>query len=99
MGQQIIQQPNGRLAVFSSVVDCFTMLNMTESEIVGVFLAEQRQKLTEDVHRIVEGLQSGGKPYFQFTKSWDEAAKVHIANPGGNASAESIAEVKRISGL
>ena len=73
MGQQIIKQPNGYYAVFSSVVDNFVILDATPQEIIDEWIDYERKRLTERVNQIVKELDSGGKPYYQFTMTWDEA--------------------------
>ena len=73
MGTQIIRQPNGRFALWSSVVDDFTYLDCTQQEIVDVFVEAETKRLTDYVQDTINSLNLGGKPYYQFTKSWKEA--------------------------
>ncbi|MEK6829743.1 MAG: hypothetical protein AABY15_06505 [Nanoarchaeota archaeon] len=69
---QIIKQPNGKYCIFSSVEDNIIFCNMTPDEIIGVRTAEAKAKIEEEVARVIEGLESGDKPYHQFTMSYDE---------------------------
>ena len=78
MGQQIIKQPDGLYALFSSSVDDFVVLNATPQEIIDDWVEQERERLTKRVGEIVAELERGGKPYHQFTMTWDEA-KAHIA--------------------
>ena len=77
MGLQIIQQPNGKFAIFSTVVDAFTVYDATEEEIIQEFGDKARQDAERRVRDIVAALRRGEKPYYQFTKSWPEASKSH----------------------
>jgi hypothetical protein len=82
MGNQIIKQPDGLYAVFSSIVDGFVMYNCTPQEIVNEWVKEERIRLTESVKRIIEALDAGEKPYHQFTMSWAEALAEHECRHG-----------------
>lgn len=73
MGQQIIIQPNGKLCIFSSVVDAITGYNFTEDELIEHYVAEQRITIAENVRRKVKQLRAGEKAYFQFTRTFREA--------------------------
>jgi hypothetical protein len=77
MSSQIIQQPNGLYAVWSSIVDSFTLIDATPEEIVEEWVAQERQRLTEAVNRIVGQLNNNQAPYCQFTMTWEEALATH----------------------
>jgi len=77
MSRQIIKQPNGLYAVFSSIVDGFILTNAYPSEIIEEFVEEHREKITEDVTNICTKLDRNEKPYYQFTMSWEEALEEH----------------------
>ena len=72
MGQQIIKQPNGKYCLFSSVVDNVTYYGMTKEEIVEVWTEKAKKDFEEKVNDIVNKLDKGEKPYFQFTLSYEE---------------------------
>lgn len=93
MGQQIIKQPNGKYAVFSSVVDGFVLLDATKQEVVEHFMESHRRDTERRVGEIVEQLESGGQPYHQFTKTFDEAAAMHIENHADDESAKWVAAI------
>ncbi len=89
---QIIKQPDGRYAAWSKTVSDFTALDATPEEIIDLEVEDFRDKVTKRVHEVVGMLERGEKPYYQFTKTWDEACafarEVHGAKwtPGnGNA--------------
>ena len=73
MGQQIIQQPNGKYAVWSSVVDAFVLLDCEPNEIIDEWLEQERRRLTRAVTEIVDKLNRGERPYYQFTMDWADA--------------------------
>ena len=73
MGKQIIEQPNGKYALWSSICDNFILLDATELDIIEELVAESRDDIERNVKRIIASLNAGGKPYYQFTKTWSEA--------------------------
>ena len=73
MGNQIIKQPDGNYAVWSSVVDAFVLIDATPEEIIEELTEEKRARITKDVYSIIEALDEGAKPYYQFTLSWQDA--------------------------
>jgi len=70
MGHQIIKQPSGKYAIWSSIADQFCALGGTEEEIIDLF-SDESEKL--EIKHIIKLLDNGEKPYFQFTKSWEKA--------------------------
>lgn len=77
MGHQIIKQPDGLYAIFSSVVDDFIWTNCTPEDIIEIRTKEAVKAIREDVLNDVAALDKGEKPYYQFTMSFDEAVR-HI---------------------
>lgn len=75
MGRQIIKQPNGLYALWSSVVDDFVMLDATPEEIIEDAVEDSRKEITARVKDVVAKLGKGGRPYFQRTKSFDECVE------------------------
>ena len=72
MGRQIIKQPNGRYCIFSSIVDNITHYDMEENDVVELWVEEQRRDISSKVREIIQSIESGGKPYHQFTKSYED---------------------------
>lgn len=72
MGKQVVLQPDGKLAVWSTIVDAFVMYDATIEDVVEDDLQELRRRLTEQLTEVVEKLKRGEKPYRQFTKTYDE---------------------------
>jgi hypothetical protein len=75
MGRQIIKQPNGLFAVWSSNVDDFIVLDQTEDELVKLYVDRAAADIERDVREEIATLKQGGKPHAQFTKTWDEAVR------------------------
>ncbi len=72
MGQQIVKQPNGLYAIWSSVVDSFVSVDNTPAEIVEAMIAGERERIQTRVDNIIALLDKGGSPYHQFTQTFDE---------------------------
>lgn len=72
MGRQIIKQPNGLYAIWSTVVDHFVLYDATADEIVDEAIREN-SPTREGVLKVIEELNNGGKPYYQFTMTFKEA--------------------------
>lgn len=72
MADQIIKQPNGRYCIFSSVVDNITYYNMNKEDIIELRIKQYRQDITKKITETVEALDKGEKPYYQFTRSYDQ---------------------------
>ena len=51
MSIHIVQQPNGRYARFSTIVDDFTHINMTEEEVALVFPEKNKQEVEDVIKR------------------------------------------------
>lgn len=86
MTQQIIRQPDGHYAVFSSVTDTITMYDATADEIVDEFVQREAQRTREHVERILEHVAAGtpDKIYFQFAMTWEQALNMDREH-GGDA--------------
>ena len=48
MGRMIVKQPNGKYCRFSTVVDCPTVINMTEEEYIQLRIHEAIDEAIED---------------------------------------------------
>jgi hypothetical protein len=75
MGQQIIKQPNGRYAVFSSNTDTVILWDATEEEIVDHFAEQGEADARTHAWVLIEHVRAGRPKdaYFQFAMTWDEA--------------------------
>lgn len=74
---QIIRQPEqgpeDHFAIWSSTVDNFTHLSMTEEEVVRHFASLAYEEARAKTVKIIEQLRKGDKPYRGATLSWGEA--------------------------
>jgi hypothetical protein len=75
MGHQIIKQPDGRLAVFSSVVDDWIITDATPAELEDYYAAEAAADARKKVQELCKAVLSGNarKAYYQFTMTFKEA--------------------------
>lgn len=73
MGQQIIRQPNGKWALWSSIVSDFLMVDATEQDIVDYHVEYYTREMRFAVAAKIIALEKGEPAYHQFSKSWQEA--------------------------
>ncbi|GGK61501.1 hypothetical protein Sme01_03240 [Sphaerisporangium melleum] len=75
MGNQIIRQPDGHLAIFCSSTDTIIIWDATAEEIVEWFAEQAAERAREDARRHVENVATGDarNSYYQFTKTWEQA--------------------------
>lgn len=72
MGNQIIKQENGKFCVYNTIVDNVIYYNCEERDIVNFFVKEYKRQIKKDIHNIIEKLNNNEKPYYQFTKTFEE---------------------------
>lgn len=86
MAEQIIPQPNGRFAVFSSITDTFLVWDATPEEIIewrAEWAADRaRQSTREELERVQAERSLLNRPYAQFTLTWGEALDLHKKHGG-----------------
>lgn len=75
MSRQIILQPNGLFAEWSSIVDDFIIFNCTPEKLIEMRVKDAEREIKRSVNEICNELKEGGKPYFQFTQTWKEAKR------------------------
>ena len=75
MGHQIIRQPDGKLAVFSSVVDSWIIMDATPEDLGDYYAEKAAEDARRDVARILGHVLAGEprKVYCQFARTFDEA--------------------------
>ncbi|KKL68543.1 hypothetical protein LCGC14_2123910 [marine sediment metagenome] len=76
MGQQIIKQPNGKYALWSSVVDDFTLIDATRDQIIEEFVERAEREIVRlrvNVAKTLDKIDAAEPAYMQFTLSFDEA--------------------------
>lgn len=89
MGNQIIRQPDGHFAVFSSVTGTIILWDATKDEIVEWFAEQAAEDARQSVRRKIEHVAAGEarRAYSQFAMTWDEALEKD-GEHGGDASAD-----------
>ena len=85
MGQQIIKQPNGKYALFSSIVNDFIMIEADPQDIIDEWVRQYKLDMEKSVAEIVTALKKNEKPYGEFTMPFDEAVKTVKQCHGENA--------------
>lgn len=81
MGHHVIRQPNGKLALFSTIVDDFLVWDATKDELMAFEFEREQQQLAERMsewEKDIVSVQETGKPVMvtQFSIGWDEAMDV-----------------------
>lgn len=75
MGSQIIKQPNGLWARWSSTVDQIVGFDYTPEDYMAAALEREAHSTAMHVLRSAIALESGGKPSAQFTVPWSKARR------------------------
>ena len=73
MGRQIIKKPDGTYAIWSTITDDFLFNGITIEYWIAYRKREAAEEVEKDIREIAEELARGGKPYLQFTISYEEA--------------------------
>ncbi|MEU4578958.1 hypothetical protein [Nonomuraea sp. NPDC023979] len=75
MGNQIIRQPSGKYAIFSTYTDTIIVWHATEDEIVEYYAEEAAERARETARRLIGHVAAGEprKAYHQFAMTWEEA--------------------------
>lgn len=84
MGQQIIQQPDGKYAVFSTTTDTFAAWDATPEEIIEWRAKDAADRSREATRVELARVQdpNNQRPYAQFTLTWDRAIQLHQEHGG-----------------
>lgn len=82
MGRQIIKQPDGKFAVWSSVADGILIHGATRAEVEEFFVNEAKRDAMDRVRQVLDLVEAGRErdAYFQFVKPWPEAVREHNRN-------------------
>lgn len=87
MGHQIVKQPNGKFAVWSSVVDSFILIDATPDEIVEDYVEKEADRIRDRIETVISQLNSGQKPYHQLTHTFDDCVAIIRELHGDNDEA------------
>lgn len=80
MAQQIIKQPDGKYALWSTITNDFIFVDANRENIEEFWVNEAKEKYHEQVNKICDDLDAGRKPYHQFTMTYQEAMKQRLLN-------------------
>ena len=84
MGYQIVQQPDGRYAIFSSFTDTWCESNADRDEVYDWFAERAKEDSDRQVKRIFDALDIGKPAYYQFTMSFEEADAKSVEHGGAS---------------
>lgn len=75
MGRQIVKQPNGKYAIWSSILDNFVLYDCTREDLTKEFVKNTEVLKSESIDEILAKLELGEKPYHQCTMTLEEMFK------------------------
>ncbi len=70
--QQIIKQSNGKYCLYNSIVGDVALWDATPNDILDEWVNSYRIEMTQKIKGIIESLDDNGKPYYQFTVSFED---------------------------
>ena len=75
MGHQIIRQPDGKLAVYSSVVDAWILVDASPDELLDYYAERAAKDARRSAQHTIDAVMAGepNRIYCQFTMTFDEA--------------------------
>ena len=76
MGNQIIKQPNGKYCLWTTYSSDFVLIDVTPEEIMDYEIEVSSKEIKAHIGRIIKSLEQSEKPYYQFTKSFEEVVKI-----------------------
>jgi hypothetical protein len=81
MGHQIIMQPDGRLCVWSTVVDDLVLYDATPEELLDYYADRAAEEAVRRTQQILDAVlaDDARAVYYQFTLTYDEALKRRVA--------------------
>lgn len=80
MGYQVIKQPDGQLAIWSSYTDGWAAVDCTAEDVTTFFVDRAAADARRDAERIIGHVLAGEpeKAYYQFAMTFEEAdAEAH----------------------
>jgi hypothetical protein len=83
MGHQIIKQPDGRYAIFSSVVDSWIVYDATRQDVIDYYVKKAAKEAKRDAKRTLDLIEEDPcKAYYQFAMTFAEANATSKAHGG-----------------
>lgn len=77
MGYQIIKQPDGQLAIWSTYTDTLAMWDASRDEVVEFFVESAMENAARSAERAVDAVMDDqpSRVYAQFAMTWGEAVE------------------------
>jgi len=72
MAQQIVKQPSGKYAIYSSVTESIVGLDFTAEELQDHYANGAAQESRARVQVILDKINADVPAYYQFTKKWED---------------------------
>jgi hypothetical protein len=72
------------------------MWDATTDEVVDYMVAQERERIKDDVLSTVAKLRNGKKAYYQFSKSWTDAIEAMREAHGWEAVGEILDTMERV---
>jgi hypothetical protein len=89
MGHQVIKQPDGLYAVFSSVVDSWILYDCTRQDVIDYYVKQAAKDAKRNTARILDAIEEDPREaYYQFTMSFEEANRMSVEHGGEDLSAK-----------
>ncbi|BBH17487.1 hypothetical protein Back2_17740 [Nocardioides baekrokdamisoli] len=84
MGYQVIKQPDGKLAIFSSGTDRWAVYDGTPEEIIQFFVDRAARDAKRSAEQVVDAViaDEPRSIYFQFALTFKEADETHRKSGG-----------------
>jgi hypothetical protein len=91
MGHQIIKQPDGLYAVFSSVVDSWILYDATRQDIIGYYVEKAKEDAEDRTTRTLDLVdEDPRRAYYQFAMTFEEANAESVEHGGEDLSGKLI---------
>jgi len=74
MGHQVIKQPDGLYAIFSSFTDTWIVYDATRQDVIDYYAEKAAREAREGTARLLDDVdENPRKAYFQFAMTFEEA--------------------------
>lgn len=75
MSHQIIKQPDGRYAIWSTIVDNFIVTNADRKQVIDYFVNREKEDLINRLNKDLNLIDANKseKVYYQFALTYEEA--------------------------
>ncbi|MFF2531267.1 hypothetical protein ACFVS2_20405 [Brevibacillus sp. NPDC058079] len=80
MSWQILKSPDDKYCIWSTIVEDLIFYDMTADDIFMEYKKKFGEENEKKARKIVEQLNAGEKPYFQFTLTFEEAMEQRTWN-------------------